>query len=336
VQAEKVRNRPILLVLRALKLGDLLVAVPALKALRRQHEDHRIVLAAPLWLKPIVSLVDAVDELLPTPGLDEPIALPAGVVDIAANLHGNGIESQNRVLALDAGVSMLHRVQGRDLPENADRRCPPWIEDMHERERWVRLVESFGARGDPDAVRIKPPAIATVRPGAIVVHVGAAYRSRHWPIENFASVVRGLAAFESRVVVTGGKTDLPRAEQVAERSGIEPSAMLAGRLGLGEFAALIAEASLVISVDTGAAHLASAYATPSVVLFGPAKPERWGPPPGPHTVLTHADRRRGAAFADRPDPALLAVTPDEVIAAAASLLRTERDPARPVTPRASR
>ncbi|HEY0638819.1 MAG TPA: glycosyltransferase family 9 protein, partial [Pseudonocardiaceae bacterium] len=73
---------------------------------------------------------------------------------------------------------------------------------------------------------------------------------------------------------------------------------------------------LVLSADTGVAHLASACRTPSVVLFGPAEPRRWGPPPeGPHTVLTHAELRRGEPFADDPDPALLAVTVDEALAA---------------------
>jgi ADP-heptose:LPS heptosyltransferase len=92
-------------------------------------------------------------------------------------------------------------------------------------------------------------------------------------------------------------------------------------LGLGEFAAVIAEARLVVTADTGAAHLASAYGRPSVVIFGPAPPEEWGPPVGgPHIVLTDASRRRGDTFGAQPDPALLAVTPADVLAAAGGLL----------------
>src|SRR5438128_10872722 len=87
-------GRPELLALRALKLGDLLVAVPALRGLRRALPDHRLVLAVPGWLEPIVDLVPAVDALLPTPGLDDPLPLAAGRVDIAVNLHGNGPESR--------------------------------------------------------------------------------------------------------------------------------------------------------------------------------------------------------------------------------------------------
>ena len=61
-------------------------------------------------------------------------------------------------------------------------------------------------------------------------------------------------------------------------------------------------------------HLASAYGIPSVVMFGPASPAEWGPPAsGPHAVLTDASVRLGETFATEPDPALLAVQPDDVV-----------------------
>ena len=91
--------------------------------------------------------------------------------------------------------------------------------------------------------------------------------------------------------------------------------MLAGTTDLLGFVALIADAALVVTADTGAGHLASAFGTPSVVLFGPVPPSRWGPPPGPHVALEHAEVRLGDAFAPAPDPALAAITVDEVLAA---------------------
>ncbi|MFT0139185.1 glycosyltransferase family 9 protein, partial [Alcanivoracaceae bacterium MT1] len=119
----------------------------------------------------------------------------------------------------------------------------------------------------------------------------------------------------------GGSADVARARAVAEAAGLPDAAVLAGRAGLAELAVVIADAAVVVSADTGAAHLASAYATPSVVVFGPAPPEEWGPPPGPHVVLTDASRRRGDAFADDPDPALLAVSAGDALAAARSVAR---------------
>jgi ADP-heptose:LPS heptosyltransferase len=101
---------------------------------------------------------------------------------------------------------------------------------------------------------------------------------------------------------------------VASLAGFGDDTVLAGRIDLTAFAALIAGACLVVTADTGAAHLASAYRVPSVVIFGPAPPEEWGPPAsGPHLVLTHAELRVGDTFGSEPDPALLAVTVDEVL-----------------------
>jgi ADP-heptose:LPS heptosyltransferase len=73
----------------------------------------------------------------------------------------------------------------------------------------------------------------------------------------------------------------------------------------------------VISNDTGMAHLAAAFAVPSVTLFGPVSPQLWGQPAGPHRALWHGSGiRPGDAHGDRPDPRLLEITVTEVMSAA--------------------
>ncbi len=302
-----------LLALRALKLGDLLVAVPALRGLRRGFPEHRIVLATSSWLAPLVELVDAVDELLPANGLDDPLDLPGRPVDLAVNLHGRGPES-TRLLAETGPRRLL--AHAPDSPEG-----PQWIEGMQERERWVRLVRAWGASADAADVGIARPGTDPAVGEAVVVHVGAFHGARRWPVERFAAVARAFARGGLPVVVTAGPEERKRAEAVARAAGLPDAAVLAGRLDLAGFAALIADARLVVSADTGAAHLATAYARPSVVLFGPATPEEWGPPDtGRHVVLTDPSVRRGEVFTDEPDPALLAVGADDVLAAAEDLL----------------
>jgi ADP-heptose:LPS heptosyltransferase len=76
----------------------------------------------------------------------------------------------------------------------------------------------------------------------------------------------------------------------------------------------------VICGDTGIAHLATAYGTPSVVLFGPVSPRHWGPPPGrpQHQALWAG--YTGDTFADRPDPGLLRITTADVLDAADRLI----------------
>ena len=305
-------GRPVALALRALKLGDLLVAVPALKAMHRALPEHRLLLATSAWLEPLIPLVPGLDGLVPAKGLDALLPIAPGVVDVAANLHGYGPESRAIVDALDARLAVQHARPGEE--------GLPWLDGILERERWVRLTGAFGMPGDKDDVALDRPAVPSPAPGAAVVHVGAFYGSRQWPAARFAAVARELADSGRQVVFSGSASERPRALEVARLGGFDEEAVLAGRMELDVFAALVADAALVVTADTGAAHLASAYRIPSVVIFGPAPPEEWGPPAsGPHIVLTHAELRVGDTFGAEPDPALLAVTVDEVLAAIATL-----------------
>jgi ADP-heptose:LPS heptosyltransferase len=81
----------------------------------------------------------------------------------------------------------------------------------------------------------------------------------------------------------------------------------------------------VLCGDTGVGHLATAYRTPSVLLFGPTPPAQWGPPDRPeHAVLWHGTGRHDP-FAGTPDPALLAVQVSEVLPVVTTVLgRTAR------------
>ena len=303
-------DRPELLVLRALKLGDLLVAVPALHALRRAYPEHRLRYAAQGWLAEALHLVGGF-ELLPTHGLDKPLAVEPGTVDVAVNLHGSGPESQDRIEAIRARLTISHG--------SGHRKGPLWKPELHERERWARLVQWHGIEADPLDLRLKPPPVRTLTPDATVIHVGAAYGSRLWPADRFALVASSLADAGHRIIFTGSGGERERALLVCRRAGLPDAAVVAGELTLAQFAAAVAEARLVISADTGAAHLASAFSRPSVVLFGPAPPEIWGPPPGPHVVLTRAELRRGDTFAADPDPAILGVAAQEVLDAVRGL-----------------
>ncbi|WP_312809803.1 glycosyltransferase family 9 protein [Corynebacterium variabile] len=313
---------PVLLALRALKLGDLLVAVPALRGLRRSFPDHRFILACPDWLSPVARLIGGVDALLHTPGLDQPLSVPSDLVssvDVAVNLHGNGAESRGALEALETRVRIGHRAPGWDGPE--------WRDGIHERDRWARLVRAHGIPADPEDLHLARPARGAGAAGrTAIVHVGAGYASRHWPVERFAQVVDHLVSCGRRVILTGSAVERPRALQVAGLTtggGTGAVEVAAGELALTGFLSAVASAEVVVSVDTGAAHLASAFGRPSVVIFGPAPPEEWGPPPGPHRVLTDATVRRGDVFADRPDPALLAVDVEDVLGALDTLPWTD-------------
>lgn len=312
-------TRPVLLVMRALGLGDFLTGVPALRALRHAHPDHELVLAAPRTLRPLVDLVGAADRLLDSTGL-EPLRRtePAPAV-VAVNLHGKGPQSHRLLQALEP-VQLVAFGNA-----DADHSGPVWTPNEHEVRRWCRLVEeSLHVPTDPHDLSLPVPSVPAPAPGAVVVHPGAAFPARRWPADRCAAVARWAAAQGYDVVVTGGPNERGLAEEVAAGAGLPPSAVLAGRTDLDVLAAQMSAARLLVSGDTGVAHLASAFSTPSVLLFGPTPPSRWGPPAdGPHTVVWHGDGT-GDPWGDRVDPALLRTTVTEVVAAAEQLLADDR------------
>jgi ADP-heptose:LPS heptosyltransferase len=307
-----------LLVLRALGMGDLLTAVPALRGLRAAYPDHRLVLAAPESLGELVALTGVVDELLPTADLD-PLAGPSP--DVAVNLHGRGPDSTRILQALHPGVSLTHA-----HPEHPGVPGPEWETDIHEVHRWCRLLAHFGIPVDPADLGLVHPPVPSPVPAAVIVHPGCAFVARRWPAQRYAVVARELAATGLPVVVTGNADQRLLALQVAAAAGLPQCSVLAGQTSLAELAALVADASLVICGDTGIAHLATAYGTPSVVLFGPVSPQHWGPPPQrPQHVALWAGST-GDTFANRPDPGLLRITTEEVLAAALPVARVTAMP----------
>jgi ADP-heptose:LPS heptosyltransferase len=300
-------TRPTVLVLRALGLGDLLTAVPALRGLRSAYPDHRLVLAAPAPLRELAMLTAAVDDLRPISQLG-PLPWREPSPAVAVNLHGRGPQSTVALRALQPAVLISHGHRG-----------PDWDDDLHEVHRWCRLLEYFNIPTDPADLALSRPQESSPTPGAVVVHPGCAFTARRWPAERYAAVARRLTGRGQRVVVTGSTAERSLAAQVAAAAHLPDDAVLAGRTTLSQLAALVAEAALVICGDTGIAHLATAYGTPSVVLFGPVSPRQWGPPPDrPQHVALWAGTT-GDTFADRPDPGLLHITTADVIAATARL-----------------
>ncbi|PRX00941.1 UNVERIFIED_ORG: ADP-heptose:LPS heptosyltransferase [Actinomadura viridilutea] len=325
-------TEPRVLVLRALGLGDLLTAVPALRAVRRALPGRRITLAAPAALAPLAGLTGAVDDVLPARGL-RPLP-PTGPLDLAVNLHGRGPRS-HRVLRALRPRRLLAFAHPR-VPDVAGPPFdPPHGGEEHEVARWCRMLAAYGFDPDPDDLDLPVPDRSSTSapptgpdrparaPGAVVVHPGAGSPARRWPPERFARVAAALRADGARVVVTGGPDETAAAARVTALAGLDPRDDLSGRTDPLDLAALVAHARLVICGDTGIGHLATAYRTPSVLLFGPTPPAVWGPPPGraAHRVLWAG--RRGDPHGREPDPGLLEISAADVLDAARAALDSE-------------
>ena len=315
------------LVLRALGLGDLITAIPALRALRKAWPDDQLVLAAPHGLDPIVKLIDAVDELWPTSGLSEfvfDIRRPGrgGVdhhldqFDRVVNLQDGGPESIECLLQLrpNALITYSHP----DFPQLVG---PSWNPAQQETDRWCSLLESFDIATDRADLRLRPPEQPSPYPGVAVIHPGGAFRARRWPPGRFADVARQLAAEGHRLVITGTAYERKLCCWIAARAGLPESVVIAGRTDLGQLAAIIAGAELIICGDTGTGHLATALDAPSVLLFGPTPPSHWGPTSGasPHIALWAG--HVGDPLGTRPDPGLLQLQVDQVLDTARQVLQ---------------
>lgn len=305
-------ERPLLLALRALGLGDLLTAVPALRALAASFPGHRLELAAPAALAPLVELVGGGWGMVDTGPL-APVDAGLPAPDVAANLHGRGPESHRVLLA--ARSRRLVAFEHPDVPESHG--GPEWRPGEHEVLRWCRMLAESGVPADPEALDVEPPEDdpPPAARGATLVHPGAASGARRWPAERFAAVARAEAATGRAVAVTGSAAERGLASRVVELAGLSSTVNLAGTTDLRGLAAAVAAADRVVCGDTGVAHLATALGTPSVVLFGPTFPEEWGPPPSRpvHRVLWR--ERRGDPHAAEPDAGLLEIGVEEVAVA---------------------
>jgi ADP-heptose:LPS heptosyltransferase len=299
-----------IVVLRALGLGDMVTAVPALHALRAAHPEAELMVAAP---QPLASIVELAGGTLVDAEPLQPLPPPAHGADLLVNLHGRG--PQSHAVALAARPRRLIAFAHDEVPESAG--MPVWRAGEHEVARWCRLLRQSGISTDPGRLDLPAPPLPAHferARGATVVHPGAGSGARRWPAARFAAVAAAEAADHRPVVITGGPDERPLAARVARAAGLPARAVLAGTTDVRTLAAVVAHAARVVCGDTGVAHLATAFGVPSVVLFGPTSPAVWGPPPARaarHRVLWAG--RTGDPFAERPHDGLLEIAPRQVL-----------------------
>ena len=297
---------------RALQLGDLLCAVPTLRALRRGWPQARVTLIGLPWARELAARFPTyVDEFLEFPGfpgLPEQRCEPRAVLeflrsaqerrfDLTLQLHGSGEFSNPLVALLGARRTAGYFREGHYCPDPAS--FLAWRDDEPEVERGVRLLAALGVPSS--GLELEAPVLHAdlrelariadegelTRGGYVCVHPGARLKSRRWYPERFAVVADELAARGLRVVVTGTAGEAPLARAVTERM-CAPVVDLVGRTTLGGLTALIDGARLVVTNDTGVRHVAAARGTPCVTVACGSDVRRW-PASEPTQRLVHAD-----------------------------------------------
>ncbi|MEO7335672.1 MAG: glycosyltransferase family 9 protein [Caldimonas sp.] len=288
-------------VFRALMLGDLLCAVPALRALRRGFPQAGITLVGLPWAAELVERLGCVDDFVAFPGHPELPELAGDVrdwpaflgdmqgrrFDLALQMHGSGGIVNSLVALFGARHSAGFADANAWRPAADAALFARWPERGHEIERMLALTDWLGLARDGTQLDfpLRPAdheALHRVWPGArqrgayVCIHAGAQLPSRRWPVERFAQVANRLAALGATVVLTGTAKE---AELVAALSAAidYPTVNLAGRTTLWTLGALIEGAAQLVCNDTGLSHVAAALGTPSVVVSSGSDVERWAP-----------------------------------------------------------
>jgi lipopolysaccharide heptosyltransferase II len=340
------------LCIRLDNLGDVLMTTPAIRALKHSVPGRRItLLGSGSGLKAAAHV----------PEIDDAIAYEAPWVKNAAPPSASADMAMRYALSLrqfDAAViftvysqsplpaAMLCHLAGIPLRlahcrENPYHLLSHWVRETepaetvrHEVRRQLDLVASVGAGTEDERLsfHVRPQAKTCARMKLeeagidlakpfIVVHPGATAASRRWPAERFAEAARQLSAtLDSQVVVTGDASERELCSSVRRGAG-DHARSLAGHLDLEEFAATLAMSGLVLSNNTGTAHLAAAVQAPLVDLYALTNPQHT-PWMVPHRVLSHDVPCRNCYKSACPQghhQCLLGVSVDEAVRAACDL-----------------
>ena len=273
-------------------LGDALMARPFMGALRRAAPRARVTAWGPAPLLELLGTDGAFDETVPLPGS------PRGAGDAfeLAYVLPPSFSSAWRARRAGARARVGFAGEGRSpLLTHALRRTA-----RGERHLASEYLSLLGLESVPHAPPLPVPDVAAHaaaerlaaaglagRPFAILAP-GAAYGpAKRWPLERFSALAERLEAGGLALLACGGAQDRAACDALADaKAGARLST--AGRTTLPEQAALCSAAELVVSNDSGLAHLAAAVGTPTLVLFGSTS-SAWTAPLGPAVrIVQHA------------------------------------------------
>ncbi len=301
-----------ILLLRLERIGDLLMAVPAIADARALAPHARVDLVVGSWNVPLARVIPGVTAV---EGLDARwlargpggLAMPsllrrawqwrARGYDLAINFEPD-IRSNLLLAASGAAFTAGYRSGGGgpvlDRALDYDTRA-------HTADNARALVAAvFGRR--PSATSVPPLALpddlrraaAARLPGRaggplVGVHVSGGRAIKQWDPARFAEVARRLSdRCGATIVLTGAPEDRPLVRTMAATLGERAVVDVSGEIGLPELAALLERLDLFVTGDTGPMHLASAVGTPVVAVFGPSDPARYAPR-GPRDHVVRVD-----------------------------------------------
>lgn len=340
---EKEKKKKIL-VINLAGIGDLVMATPAIKALRRQFQDAEISLLVYSFGKELVENCPHIDNLfvldkkLTRRDIDTLIELRRIHFDVAINLYNIYTWRGAFNMAMMLKIIASQKTLGRDTDGKGfffDYKITEKLNDrIHQVQRIFNVVKLLGAENIDTNLEVwvsekkqnnlegflvnnkitKEDFIIGINPGSVRL-------SRRWPIENFAIIADELKnKYRAKIVITGNKSELELAENFNKLSR-EKHVISTGKLSLSDLVNFIRMCKLYISNDTGPMHIANALGIPLVAIMGGGQ-ETTHPYIKKNVVILKKDINCSPCFRDccgRLD-CLKAISPQDVLKACQSLL----------------
>jgi heptosyltransferase-3 len=301
--------RPRILVVALRRLGDVLLATPLIRSIRRAWPDARL---------DVLVFADTAGILAGNPDVDRVVAMPsrptlAQSFFLAARLlkrYHLAVSTQSgdrpTLFALLAGRDHAGPVwPGERAKQALLGRSVAAGEGVHRVEEMLRIADALGIERVAEVVAPQgrlAPEHAVSGPYA-VIHAAPKFRYKQWTRAGWRALAAALEQRGLAVVATGAPADRAFLDELW---GDAPNVRrLDGRLHWPEIATLLAGARLYVGPDTSVTHLAAASGCPTVALYGPTDPRLWGPwpaqgLPAPWAAAGTIQRRRNIWLVQNP------------------------------------
>lgn len=290
-------------------LGDVLMSLPFLTALREKYLDAHIAILARPRTAAILQHHPAVNQIILCD--DEGKQRGVGALDLAAGLRSMNFDTAYILPNSFSSAFMLWRAgvperigfatDGRSLLLTRAIRKTPALRSVHESRLYLKLLDKDPFQSDPVQPRLEltPQERETAQQtlASLGVHAskplvgmvpGAAYGSaKCWHAPRFAALAeRLMQECQAQVILFGASMEKETAAKI--EAAVSPRVInLVGKTRLRDLAALLESCRLVITNDTGAMHVAAAVTTPVIALFGPTNPVTTAPVGKQHLLLRH-------------------------------------------------
>jgi lipopolysaccharide heptosyltransferase II len=308
-------------------LGDAVMSVPAVRAIKNGRPDVHVTIAAPYKIAPMWKLISEVDAIIP---LSESSILPVvrqlrqqKPFDVAV-LFPNSLR-----VALESWLSGIPRRVGYRG------HCRSWLVNQIVREprkpgppehhslRFLRIARECGAETSNIEVP-KPNQTSTIKHQTLIgLCPGAEYGpAKRWLPERFAEAAAKITAQSSaQWILFGTKNDAAIGEQIAAAIG-DHCVNRIGQTTLDQLIDELRQCRLLLTNDTGTMHLAALLGVPVVAVFGSTEPRLTGPLGNGHTILRHHVECSPCFLRECPIDfrCMKAVSADEVAGAVLSML----------------